>query len=317
MDRQDFDEKEFESYCRELGMIPDIRDMKQGNDEQIYRLAVLAAILYLIYGAYVVLFGICIRILLKRRHGRYRLHCLSITTLFVLGTMATIVGTIIEVESVTAALKSILDIVAPPWLCSEVLPKSERYETENFSWGFIATNKMMVFRLALLVVSKFVQVQFHLCVSLTTTFRLEAGRIIYISREATKYVGKGHRNMYKTVVAITLESGLIYPTTLIIYIAFTLAESELNHLFHFPISPRMATYSIFSTVAQYTLHQAAGIAPTLVIVRTSLGIAIEDTKSCITTFRAGQHDDTQVDIPQSQSAGGPVLDISRSNGPGY
>ncbi|KAK7016807.1 hypothetical protein VNI00_018794 [Paramarasmius palmivorus] len=143
---------------------------------------------------------------------------------------------------------------------------------------------------------------------------LIAGRIIYISREATRYVGKSHRNMYKTVVAITMESGLIYPTTLIIYIAFTVAGSELS--FQPLVSPRSTTYSIFSTVAQYTLHQAAGIAPTLVIVRTSLGIAIEDTKSCITTFRAGQHDDTQVDIPQSQSTGGPVLDISRSNGPG-
>ncbi|KAK7045384.1 hypothetical protein VNI00_007633 [Paramarasmius palmivorus] len=159
----------------------------------------------------------------------------------------------------------------------------------------------------------FVQVQFHLRVSLMNTFRLEAGRIIYISREATKYIGKSHRNMYKTVVAITMESGLIYPTTLIIYIAFTVAgsQSEIRE-----VLPRSTTYSIFSTVAQYTLHQAAGIAPTLVIVRTSLGIAIEDTKSCITTFRAGQRDDTQVDILQSQSTGGPVLDISRSNGPG-
>ncbi|KAK7016808.1 hypothetical protein VNI00_018795 [Paramarasmius palmivorus] len=121
--------------------------------------------------------------------------------------------------------------------------------------------------------------------------------------------------MYKTVVAITMESGLIYPATLIIYIAFTLADSELSLQPGF--SARGTAYSIFSVVSQYALHQAAGIAPTLVIVRTSLGIAIEDTKSCITTFRAGQRDDTQVDIPQSQSTGGPVLDISRSNGPGY
>ncbi|KAK7045389.1 hypothetical protein VNI00_007640 [Paramarasmius palmivorus] len=126
--------------------------------------------------------------------------------------------------------------------------------------------------------------------------------------------------MYKTVVAITMESGFIYPTTLIIYIAFTVAGSELS--FQPLVSPtRSTTYSIFSTVAQYTLHQAAGIAPTLVIVRTSLGIAIEDTKSCISTFRAGQHYDSdsqvQVGIPQSQSTCGTVLDISRSNGTGY
>ncbi|KAK7045387.1 hypothetical protein VNI00_007638 [Paramarasmius palmivorus] len=140
---------------------------------------------------------------------------------------------------------------------------------------------------------------------------LIAGRIIYISREATKYVGKNPRNMYRTAIAVTLESGLIYPVLLIIYIA----SSRLNSGGE---STNLSPYYFISIVAYSALNQAAGIAPTLVIVRTSLGIAIEDTKSCISTFRAEQHDDSdsQADIPQSQSTGA-ILDISRSNGPGY
>ncbi|KAK7045383.1 hypothetical protein VNI00_007632 [Paramarasmius palmivorus] len=137
---------------------------------------------------------------------------------------------------------------------------------------------------------------FSVATNLLLSF-LIAGRIAYIARVAIKYVGKDVRNMYRTVIAITLESGLIYPAVLVIFVA---CKERIGD----DITGLASSVAI---AAQFGLHLAAGIAPTLVIVRTSLGVAIEDTKSCISTFRAGERAD--LELPLST---GPVLDISRS-----
>ncbi|KAK1221810.1 hypothetical protein PQX77_015378, partial [Marasmius sp. AFHP31] len=42
--------------------------------------------LFLTYGIHLVLFVVCISVLRRRRHGRFRLHCLLVTVLFVIAT---------------------------------------------------------------------------------------------------------------------------------------------------------------------------------------------------------------------------------------
>uniref|UniRef100_A0A0W0FIY4 Uncharacterized protein n=1 Tax=Moniliophthora roreri TaxID=221103 RepID=A0A0W0FIY4_MONRR len=91
---------------------------------------------------------------------------------------------------------------------------------------------------------------------------LTAGRIWWISQEAKKHMGPAIKTRYNTIVAIILESGILYPifiTTNIIY--DYLADPEVP----FPFS--------FSVV----MYQVIGIAPTLIIIRAAGGKTIEYT----------------------------------------
>ncbi|KAI3606419.1 hypothetical protein WG66_009546 [Moniliophthora roreri] len=106
---------------------------------------------------------------------------------------------------------------------------------------------------------------------------LVAGRIYWISRRSSGVASATSRKRYNTVAAImyvrflftlpqvvslyrriSLESGLIYPLVLIPNVAFNTAEALVG----WDLTP--------------LLIQAAGIAPTLIIVRSGKGISIED-----------------------------------------
>ncbi|EEB88381.1 hypothetical protein MPER_13814 [Moniliophthora perniciosa FA553] len=84
------------------------------------------------------------------------------------------------------------------------------------------------------------------------------GRIYWISRRSTSVASAMSRKRYNTVAAIILESGLIYPLVLIPNVAFNTAEA----LAGWDLTPLMI--------------QAAGIAPTLIVVRSGKGISVED-----------------------------------------
>ncbi|KAL0065322.1 hypothetical protein AAF712_007659 [Marasmius tenuissimus] len=107
---------------------------------------------------------------------------------------------------------------------------------------------------------------------------LTAGRIYAISREARKFLGDdGINKTYKTVVAVIIESGLIYPTSLIIYIVILLRLDPNNQsLLPVDLSP--------------LFMQAAGIAPTLIIVRALQG---KTTDSVDQVVSANNHDRTR------------------------
>ncbi|KAK7016809.1 hypothetical protein VNI00_018796 [Paramarasmius palmivorus] len=373
---------EFQAYCE--ATIPQIQSYRQLNDYGIYRFAAITAILYIVYGVYLVLFGTCIRVLLKRKPGRYRIHCLAIVTLFVLATAALVISTITQLNGITVIAEATLLMTAPLDLCLESVPslhvksgsdqellnsamatlaslntarqglliasKSEQH-SDRFNpgkailvlygqpgrsfiiqiwrcylvWG--RRRRFIVAPVVLCIANNVIAIAFmayfpsvfaagtptgtvefsglylytiFLSFSVATNLLLSfliAGRIAYIARVAIKYVGKDVGNMYRTVIAITLESGLIYPAMLVVFVA---CEERIGD----DITGLASSVAI---AAQFGLHLAAGIAPTLVIVRTSLGVAIEDTKSCISTFRAGERAD--LELPLST---GPVLDISRS-----
>ncbi|KIK64007.1 hypothetical protein GYMLUDRAFT_40228 [Collybiopsis luxurians FD-317 M1] len=88
-----------------------------------------------------------------------------------------------------------------------------------------------------------------------------AGRIWWIGRitESALRV-QTLRKKYNSAVAITLESGILYPIALIVSIAVT---------FDRPTTPSMYPF----------LVQVVGIAPTLIIVRTVLGLSVEQTET--------------------------------------
>ncbi|KAK7444054.1 hypothetical protein VKT23_015451 [Stygiomarasmius scandens] len=80
-----------------------------------------------------------------------------------------------------------------------------------------------------------------------------AGRIYWISRQA-RLAGTTDAKRYNTIVAVILESGIIYPLALIIdaCVVFTV-DSSIN--------------GVVPIVTTSVVWQAAGLAPTLIIAR--------------------------------------------------
>ncbi|KAJ8090851.1 hypothetical protein PM082_024771 [Marasmius tenuissimus] len=83
---------------------------------------------------------------------------------------------------------------------------------------------------------------------------LTASRIYMITREAERLLQYRTHRTHKTVVAVIVESGLIYPASLIVYLVILLRLDPNNQsLLPVDLSP--------------VFMQAAGVAPTLIIVR--------------------------------------------------
>ncbi|KAJ6557651.1 hypothetical protein B0H19DRAFT_1148279 [Mycena capillaripes] len=99
---------------------------------------------------------------------------------------------------------------------------------------------------------------------------LAAGRIWWISRRATNYLGRRSRNRYVDLTAILLESGLIYPTVFTITVIVFLI-------------PQTPTSSVLICLAP--CYHLVGIAPTLIIVRVGLGVSTDDVEKCVTISR--------------------------------
>uniref|UniRef100_A0A0W0EYX9 Uncharacterized protein n=1 Tax=Moniliophthora roreri TaxID=221103 RepID=A0A0W0EYX9_MONRR len=93
---------------------------------------------------------------------------------------------------------------------------------------------------------------------------LTAGRIWWISQEARKHMGPAIKAKYNMIVAIILESGILYPIFLTTGVIYTfLADPDAHGLMPFN----------FQTV----VFQIAGIAPTLIIIRAASGKTVEHT----------------------------------------
>ncbi|KAG7097995.1 hypothetical protein E1B28_005303 [Marasmius oreades] len=105
---------------------------------------------------------------------------------------------------------------------------------------------------------------------------LIVGRIIYISQGVQDLTTSSTQKMYQTVISAILESGLLSPVILVLYGSFTIR-------LWFPMTDEVALpFLIISETLYSILLPTMGIASTLIIVRTAVGIAIEDENS----FRA-------------------------------
>ncbi|KAJ8074204.1 hypothetical protein PM082_012496 [Marasmius tenuissimus] len=109
---------------------------------------------------------------------------------------------------------------------------------------------------------------------------LIAGRIFYISYTVTRISAQRVSNMYKTIIHACLESGLLYPFNLLLYAAFLFGAAGRQS-----DRPETTSKVILETFLKmfYTIEiMVMGIASSLIIVRSALGIAIHDE----TSFRA-------------------------------
>ncbi|KAG7098091.1 hypothetical protein E1B28_000065 [Marasmius oreades] len=91
---------------------------------------------------------------------------------------------------------------------------------------------------------------------------LTAGRIWYVTHEARSIIGGNVSKRYKTIVAIILESGILYPSVQLVQTIINYAyDPDAQGSIPFDISPLCV--------------QAAGIAPTLIITRLAKGKAMD------------------------------------------
>ncbi|KAK7032485.1 hypothetical protein VNI00_013053 [Paramarasmius palmivorus] len=99
-----------------------------------------------------------------------------------------------------------------------------------------------------------------------------AGRIWWITRQARQLMGQRINSKYRTIIAIILESGSIYPTSIIVYliIANTLYYTNTAGILPIDLYP--------------VVWQAAGIAPTLIIVRAGSGKSVETVDQVVSTL---------------------------------
>ncbi|KAJ6467874.1 hypothetical protein C8R45DRAFT_1019313 [Mycena sanguinolenta] len=115
---------------------------------------------------------------------------------------------------------------------------------------------------------------------------LAAGRIWWMSRRISRLQGRTDtRKKYRDLVAIMLESGLIYPAALAVSVGIFVA-------------PTTSTTSVLICIA--ACYHIVGIAPTLIVVRVSLGVNTDDVDKTtrrdqtrpLTTLQFGVDDST-------------------------
>ncbi|KAL0563555.1 hypothetical protein V5O48_018512 [Marasmius crinis-equi] len=102
---------------------------------------------------------------------------------------------------------------------------------------------------------------------------LTAARIWWITKEARALMGRPVSKRYQTVIAIILESGILFPVFAFLHIALT----ETSDIVYVPVN-------FLPTAAQM-----GAIAPTLIIVRATTGASVDSVQTAFSTihFEAG------------------------------
>ncbi|EEB88944.1 hypothetical protein MPER_13020 [Moniliophthora perniciosa FA553] len=148
--------------------------------------------------------------------------------------------------------------------------------TSNLNTAYLITNAVNNFLLTLII----------------------AGRIWWLSREPRKLMGHEVDGRYKNVVAMVVESGFLYSASLVVEVSATQSFSNLG--FGLDLSPVTALM--------------VGIAPTLIILRSSLGLsesAVPNSRMLSTlrfgeppaAVEAGQHSEVRTVNLQQGSVG--------------
>ncbi|KAJ7799892.1 hypothetical protein B0H14DRAFT_2901878 [Mycena olivaceomarginata] len=261
------------------------------------------------YGIYSALFVQSIQVLLNRRRTHYKLHLCGLTALFLLSTIHIIAAYAwaFITDTATTAIYEVLSLRNPPpnlygpndpfvvhhlvrllraryalanaladailiWRCYIIWGNSWRAVAFPCIAYIINIGGFIVGALPLLGPSERTAV----AVCIGTTFftnvvasSLAAGRIWWISRRASYVISRTSRRTYANLTAILVESGCIYPISIIIILI----------LF---IVPSTSTISVLISIAP--VYHIVGISPTLIIVRVGLGVSTDDVDKTITSI---------------------------------
>ncbi|KAK7045827.1 hypothetical protein VNI00_007238 [Paramarasmius palmivorus] len=113
---------------------------------------------------------------------------------------------------------------------------------------------------------------------------LLAFKICHIGRHALEILGLDVAKRYKTIVAIIFESGIMYPLALLLFLIL-----EARSMSSDGISSGMNSGS--SSVVYEILPFIVAIAPTLVLVRSWLGLCVVHLDQTISLYQSGARGD--------------------------
>ncbi|ESK86909.1 hypothetical protein Moror_3395 [Moniliophthora roreri MCA 2997] len=263
---------------------------------------------FLLYGLYVEMFGICVHILLTRKQGRYHRLLVAMILQFLLCTADVALTTAydilalarIENYSKTQAnlqVAHFMMILASNATADAIL-LSRCYIVWGRRWKIIVLPLFAYIGshfTALAMMAFFGSAVIQNVLAGATAFNnlllssLIAFRIYKMSRNAKTYLGPRPMSMYKTLIAISLESGIIYAALLLLVLGLTLT--------HYSVDSGLVDFSIRSWSV------ISGMMPTAIIVRVALGISFDDVESSIASI---QGRDTYIDL-------NPVIDISKES----
>ncbi|ESK84260.1 hypothetical protein Moror_3782 [Moniliophthora roreri MCA 2997] len=123
-----------------------------------------------------------------------------------------------------------------------------------------------------------------------------AFRISKVSHELESYLGPAARNLYRTVIAVTLESGITYSS--FISLLFFIEVHQLRVGYQ---GEQSLVLDTFIDIGMRTWSSLAGIMSIIIIVRVALGIGFNDIEGTVTSMHATIASDNA-----------PVLDIHAS-----
>ncbi|KAF9561690.1 hypothetical protein CPC08DRAFT_688585 [Agrocybe pediades] len=266
-------------FSQSLGQVNIIIPGKDGVDDpdggnstpsNYYSLnAYSAAVLFevFLYGIYSTLFALCVRILLRNKRSTQKLLLACAAIMFALATVDVVLEIsflfwfVVKANTIPQAdvhFKYLIyitsNLIADSlviYRCYTVWNRSKRVIIlplflllcgSALGYGFIAVSKEDYRFRQLLIAFLFTTVSLNLLVTV-----LMSGRIWWIARKARSILGPGLTSKYTTMIAIIVESGVIY-----------------------------SIYFILDVVAQNLildagLAQVVGIVPTLIIVQIGLG----------------------------------------------
>ncbi|KAK7028060.1 hypothetical protein VNI00_015011 [Paramarasmius palmivorus] len=324
---------------------------------------------FLIYGVYAVLFGICIRILFRRKGKAYKYHLFAIVILFLLASADVVLYMVQDLNNLSVSSLSesfrpheiewepITTMIQITFLCSAVADAIllwRFYMVWGRRWRIAIVPLILDFSVVSFVVTSGSTqlVPLHVAaiaagiVSLNNIIlsTLIAFQICSIGHQIEHYLGSRSRNMYRTALSATLESGVVYSTFLIgivaIYIDLIRRDPSLSKGDGDPsLSKGNEDPSLLKADEDYPHIYAlefllrawpcvSGITSTIIIVRVALGISFNDVESAISSLRADgtipMHEeqrspqplgnvDQRMETPELRASDS-VIDIGRGKG---
>ncbi|PPR07869.1 hypothetical protein CVT24_005606 [Panaeolus cyanescens] len=250
--------------------IPDDDDKPNLIPDNYYSLQTYsAAVLFevFLYGIYSTLFAICIRVLLRNRRTTQKILLACAVVMFCLATVDVILELsflfrfVVQRQNIPEAeihYKYLIyitsNIIADSlviYRCHAVWNNSKRVILlpcfllvcgSACGYAFIAVSQDEYKFRKLLVAFLFSTVTLNMLVTM-----LMAGRIWWIARKARAILGPGLSSKYNTMIAIIVESGIIYSIYVILDVVFP------------------------NLILDAGLAQVVGIVPTLIIVQIGMG----------------------------------------------
>ncbi|ESK97200.1 hypothetical protein Moror_954 [Moniliophthora roreri MCA 2997] len=248
----------------------------------IKRLVATTSVHFFLYGIFAVLFGICLRYLFKDRR-QYRIHILAIAFLFIPITLHLVFTTILDTVATTnhtwntptrenlktgqLVLVTLTNGIADAiliWRC--YLVWGRRFKVIAFP-AFV--------HLAGFILVMSTLGQGYIILLGVTTFNnilltgLIVGRIVYLSQDFSPFLPSRTKKMYRSVIAISIESGLLYTLSAIVNIIVYIIFGRTNN--GLPVTALGLAMGIM--LDSWPLF--AGISQTLIIVQTAMGVSID------------------------------------------